>query len=1732
MKASVTGTLTPVVPLAEGDHDLSYTLTDIAGNESLPSDPIQVIVDTKAPTQPTAPTEYVDNVDPVQGTFASGTTTNDTTPSVIVGTLPVDEKPTLYVDGDKVDSVYDPVAGTLTPVTPLAEGEHDLSYTLTDIAGNESLPSDPIQVIVDTKAPTQPTAPTEFVDNVGSIQGDFASGSATDDTTPSVIVGTLPADEKPTLYVDGKPVDSIYDPAAGTLTPVTPLAEGEHDFSYTLTDIAGNESLPSDPIQVIVDTKAPTQPTAPTEFVDNVGSKQGDFTTGTTTDDTTPSVIVGALPADEKPTLYVDGKPVDSVYDPVAGTLTPVNPMSEGDHAISYTLTDIAGNESAASDPILVKVDTTAPTALINIKTYNDDVGSITGDFNKNTKTDDTAPVLNIKVNGTINTDEVVQIYRDGKYIGDATLVKGNNYQFADSGLVDGKTYNYTARVVDAAGNYGEFNGNFKITIDTTAPNQPNAPTVYIDNVDPIQGTFASGDITNDTTPSIIIGALNADEIPNLYVDGQKVDSIYDATTNTLTPVNPLDEGTHHMSYSLSDETGNESAPSDPIVIIVDITPPDQPATPTEYIDDVGMFQGHLGTGTSTDDTTPSVIVGILPADEKPTLYVDGKAVDAIYDPVAGTLTPVLPLVEGDHALSYTLTDIAGNESLPSGAINIQIDTTKPIIDDLSTSFKLAVDTADGVAVGYTSTITATNNDLITRDNTLGQISGVLNRSLVQGEMLQISKDGGLTWEDVTSIQGANWTYQDNDVHAVDATVEFSFRVRDDVGNYTYLAGQEKSVQIDLTGPNGISLKPNVASQIVSGVKYTFTSAEYGLAEPGTKIALVNDVNNNGMWQEGIDTVVSYATVDANGQWSITTNIPKGDQNLAFLVWDKAGNVSTLSPITHVTSDDKVTPPTTGGPGAEVIVTKWGGTTDGDGYGVNCAAVTVNADGTYSFWQSVRGTTNSTCTTTANAGRVYSGVDLENYSAAYLAQASKANGAGYNLDNCCYGQFVSSAVFADINRDGNADVMSQLSSYGNCGYTAYWMNNGDGTYSSKALNQGVLNHLGGVIAYDRTGDGYLDFVIADSCSDSITFIKNNASNLTYETSTVTCSGNGMPQSAAMTIYNGLKTGSITGTAMPKDLSILHDVAGVDLDNNGTIDIVAHVDYNGKVLYGDCSRGMGIMYNSGTSAGFTYVNQANVFTSDGGTDYGNLQQSIVFADYNGDGWLDMFISRGTKAGVDSNESRIYLNDGKGQLNATDSQALWFGDKLSGGSAFAIDWNLDGKQDLIEVPAQVTGCYIKTGFAPTLYLNYGNNVWGKDAYALTPSTYTDITGATAVDYNWDGSVDLLLYRAGSDAGVVSSTNSAPTILIKNTNVAADGTSLHVKILDGQGINSYYGNTVKLYDSKGNLVSTQVLNPQSSGSTDSTGIVNFYGLDPNETYSIQLLRISNGVADNVGGIDNLGGYANKTINSSWTGLIAGKANEAYVLLAESDTATNNSGSNASGVVGTGYNDHFYGSLGNDHYNGGGGWETGANGKQVWVANGGEDILDYSNLQGPISINVATGTVTKVINGITTIDTFENIEQFVGAKGDTVFTGNDTNHVFVGGAGNDTFNLGSTASDTIYFNLLNPKDPTGGNGTDTVNGFHVGKVGTDQNADIIDIHELLDNYKGTAGLYTDVDSVKLDIASSGLKNYLQITDDGTNTYISVDLNGTGHNYATVLTLHDVKTDLETLLLNNQIVI
>ncbi|NDF46176.1 MAG: hypothetical protein EB125_10965, partial [Betaproteobacteria bacterium] len=171
----------------------------------------------------------------------SGNSTADTTPGLLIGKNLVDT-PNLYVDGTKVASTYDPVTGTLTPVVPLGKGDHKLSYSLSDAAGNESGRSGELSLNIDLDAPNTPsTAPMSYIDNEGDSVNTMSTARSTDDTTPGIQVGIGLADS-PSLYVNGFKVAATYDKLNGTLTPDMPLNAGQYVFTYTLTDAAGNES--------------------------------------------------------------------------------------------------------------------------------------------------------------------------------------------------------------------------------------------------------------------------------------------------------------------------------------------------------------------------------------------------------------------------------------------------------------------------------------------------------------------------------------------------------------------------------------------------------------------------------------------------------------------------------------------------------------------------------------------------------------------------------------------------------------------------------------------------------------------------------------------------------------------------------------------------------------------------------------------------------------------------------------------------------------------------------------------------------------------------------------------------------------------------------------------------------------------------------------------------------------------------------------------------------------------------------------------------------------------------------------------------------------------------------------------------------------------------------------------------------------------------------------------------
>ncbi|HHX7163905.1 TPA: Ig-like domain-containing protein [Enterobacter hormaechei] len=1705
----------PGSKLPEGKNTFYVTATDEAGNVSDKSADFILTTDYTAPDASKVTIDSVtDNVGNVQGIVADGGVLDDTRPVIRGSGAEVGNVITVYTT-DKDGNTK--VLGTttvdqngkweLTPSESLyGDSINQLTVTETDRVGNVAKPADSYDVIM-SDTPDAP-AILNVLDDTGTTVINLANNALTKDDTPT-LKGTADgaAGDTITIYNGSQVVGKTTLNSDGTwsFTPSPALADGSYTFTVTNTNSAGQESDRSGSFTVTIDSTAPN-PVSGLQVSDDQGAWKGQLTDGMTTDDNKPT-FTGKAEQGSTVTIYDNGQAMGTVTvtNPDGSwQFTPSTPLVDGEHQFATQVTDPAGNASAIVDDITVNVSTGA--SYLQLLQVVDDVQEAGG-----------SRVLR---DGEVTNDSQVQLV--GKATAGSTIIitdvggvqlgtvkadANGNWEFTPtSSLSDGA---HTLRITGTDPSNNPLTPiDFDLVVDTVAPVAP-AITDVLDDVNPVQGSVAHGKPTNDTTPEIT-GTAEKGSTVNVY---HQVDAttrillgtaVADSTTGQwtlqITDANKLAEGTWNLVATSTDAAGNVSTPSNTWTIVVDTTVSDAVINVSSVSED----RGASDTDFITSDNTLLIngeLNKALQADEWVEISLDNGVTWTRASTVTGTSWTVdmqsTPLNDGAYTIQARVVDNAGNVgSTDSQAL--QVASGGSDMNGLSTTTKVTTDTSHGLTTGdhFSHAATATNGDMVTRDRTV-TISGNLSAALQAGEHLQISLDNGKTWKTL-ALNGQSWSYELPEATA-STTHSFKLQVIDVAGNpgtNTNFA-DSYNVVIDLDSPNGITGAPDVPQHTTTGDSFTFSSGQYGRVEAGAIISLVSDVNNNGTYQEGLDQVIGFVKANADGSWSLNTSLPSGAHNLAFVVWDEAGNRSSMSASTS-------TGVTEGG-GSTLIEQTWGGTTDADSRGLNAAAVTISQDGLWSFFQSARGTSG---TATANAGRVYDSVTREDYDSTYLAQPSTENGAGYDVDSTSYSRYVNSAAFADINRDGYADVMSQISSYSNAGRTAYWLQNADGSYSAKALDQGTLNHLGGVISYDREGDGYLDFVLGDSEADSISFIKNTQGTLSYEDN------------------SGFSDGH-PGGALPTSLSVLHEVGAVDIDNNGTVDITAHIDYNGAGnLVGNNSRGLGILYNQTTGTSKTNFGEvgyyANVFRDDGHEDYGNLSISMTYADYNNDGWLDLFLSRGSKGGSNSDESRIYLNDGTGKLNATDSQAQWFGDNVDGGTSLAVDWNHDGKMDIIEVPRSgVTG-------SPMLYTNTGSNNWGANKVSLTGSTtFNNMTGAVALDYDWDGSMDLVLYRSGADADVVARDDAGRTMLVKNTNIAADGTSLQIRIVDGNGINTFYSNTVKLYNSAGELVATQLINPQSSGSSNSMGLVSFFGLDPNEVYSVQMLRITDGEADHVGATSSIGGYTNGTVNESWGGLTTGKAHDSYVLTAESGNAANNTSGN-SGIVGTGYNDTFFGSAGNDTYNGGGGWNQIVSGKPVWSETAGMDVVDYSRSTTAINANLWTGTATG--NGT---DKLLNIEGLLGSSQQDTFTDNSANNLFDGRGGNDAFYLVNGGNDTLMYNVLEgmTNDSTGGNGHDTIHGFKVGNLVKDSDADLLDMSELLD-YKGSISFFEDDGKLELDYSSRGVLDYVKVEVVGSDTVISIDRDGQSgqHGFTQVVTLADVQTDLVTLLQNNQI--
>ncbi|WP_436662216.1 BapA/Bap/LapF family large adhesin [Acinetobacter sp. P1(2025)] len=250
--------------------------------------------------------------------------------------------------------------------------------------------------------------------------------------------------------------------------------------------------------------------------------------------------------------------------------------------------------------------------------------------------------------------------------------------------------------IIAAASDNGGKGGGKK---DNTPPNSPE--DVVIGNGD---GFITPDEIANGTVDVVVVlpetGVSVGDKV---IVNGEEhTITAGDLTAGQITvPVTVPPEGQPlEVQVSIKDPAGNTSSTVTETAS-VDTTAPATPVAPSSYADNVGAIQNPTSTAVTTDDNTPGINVGVGLTDT-PTLYVDGVAVDAVYDPVTGTLTPNTPLLDGVYDFSYTLTDAAGNESAQSPTLTIEIDgALLDAIDDLNTS-QITVTDPDTTLIGDT----------------------------------------------------------------------------------------------------------------------------------------------------------------------------------------------------------------------------------------------------------------------------------------------------------------------------------------------------------------------------------------------------------------------------------------------------------------------------------------------------------------------------------------------------------------------------------------------------------------------------------------------------------------------------------------------------------------------------------------------------------------------------------------------------------------------------------------------------------------------------------------------------------------------------------------------------------------------------------------------------------------------------------------------------------------------
>ncbi|CAB3638211.1 hypothetical protein LMG26696_01857 [Achromobacter pulmonis] len=596
------------------------------------------------------------------------------------------------------------------------------------------------------------------------------------------------------------------------------LRDGAHTLRAVIQQPDDDNGVPRSLLSagtppVIVSTELPEQEVTIARVMDDVGIYTGEITSGTSTDDTTPS-LTGTVSAALRPGQTLQVRVTDVTDPEQVFTYEPELDQDSLNWSLAVSPALPVGHYHLAAGVVNGGGAMGARSAhfdlLINSLTFtnlDDAAGPIVGNVFANGEpfvTDDRAPVFGGQLGVALADGEVVQVVarHDDKetVLGNAIISADDEggltwYLALDSSqglqLEDGQS-TLSARIVNVDSDEVRLAVDREIVVDTAIPDTAVAITEVRDQVagsNGFVGPLAAGQSTDDTRPLISGMLLGATTMP-LSRAVQIIDRMTSPSgavteqvlglatmdegedgTWTFTPPENLAIGSHAFSARVINIANGELGPESASIAVRE-----NRLSFASVLDHVGALQGNLldarifAQPVSTDDSRPSMSgelgVGLGP-DERVAIYdslAGGPATRLGVATVTGTswvFTPESVLSDGVHTfqarLERTQPGSAPQVLLSASTPSITIDGTA--VPVTQTMLELRVSDNNGANGSQTGIVTFRGST----DDARPVVSGRLSAPLTAGLQVQVFASSAGNAERLlgtADMNGVNWTYR------------------------------------------------------------------------------------------------------------------------------------------------------------------------------------------------------------------------------------------------------------------------------------------------------------------------------------------------------------------------------------------------------------------------------------------------------------------------------------------------------------------------------------------------------------------------------------------------------------------------------------------------------------------------------------------------------------------------------------------------------------------------------------------------------------------------------------------------------------------------------------------------------------------------------------------------------------------------------------------------------------